>query len=166
MLRKALILIFVILIGFSAAAESVLKVGSPPPSFTLRDINGKTFDLDRTLGGKVVILSFFASWSKSCKEEINFLNELSKKYSGRGLKIVGVSYDRKSRDLKQFVNQNALHFTVLHDSRLKTLKKYRILIIPTLFVIDQKGNVNSIYVDFDKNVEKAVAQDIAKLLKK
>jgi peroxiredoxin len=53
----------------------------------------------------------------------------------------------------------------LHDKKLETLKDFRILILPTLFVIDQSGNINSIFVDFDENVQKAVLTETEKLLK-
>jgi len=162
MFRKILLFLVIALIAVPAFAKPVLKVGSPPPPFSLKNLSGKTIKLKSYLGSKPIILSFFASWSKSCKKEISFLQDLSSKH--KNLKVIGVSFDRKSNDLKNYVSANKISFEILHDSKLKTLRDYRILIIPTLFVIDKSGKVKSIYVDFDKNVEKAVATEIKKLL--
>ena len=128
------------------------------------NLYGKTVSLERYLGKNITILSFFTSWSKSCRQELFFLKELHKKYSKKGFKIIGISFDRKLKKLQPFINENNIRFEILHDKKLKTLKDFRILIIPTLFVIDKEGNIKSIYVDFDKNVEKAVTKEIQKLL--
>ncbi|MEE8637544.1 MAG: peroxiredoxin family protein [Candidatus Margulisiibacteriota bacterium] len=161
MFRKAAIILIVLLLGISASAKSALKVGSPSPSFDLPNLEGKTVSLKDYLGKKVIVLSFFASWSKSCQQEILFLQDLSK---NKGLKILGVSFDRKLKNLKSFINENKIGFEILHDKKLKTLKDFRILIIPTLFVIDKEGIIKSIYVDFDQNVKKAVSKEVQKLL--
>ncbi len=161
MFRKAAIILIVLLLGISASAKPALKVGSPSPSFDLPNLEGKTVSLKDYLGKKVIVLSFFASWSKSCQQEILFLQDLSK---NKGLKILGVSFDRKLKNLKSFINENKIGFEILHDKKLKTLKDFRILIIPTLFVIDKEGIIKSIYVDFDQNVKKAVSKEVQKLL--
>jgi peroxiredoxin len=165
MLRKITIILFVVtLIGFPVFATPALKTGSPAPSVKLPDINGKTIELNTIFGKKGTVLSFFASWSKSCKAELAFLQQLSKDYSKKGIKVIGISFDRKSKKLNRYLNENKIDFTVLHDRKLKTLKDYRILIIPTLFVIDKDGNIKSIYIDFDKNVEESVNKDLKKLI--
>ena len=164
MFRKAIIISIIIFIGISASAKPILKLGSPSPSFELPNLNGETVSLEDFLSKKVIALSFFASWSKSCQEEIFFLQSLHKKYKYKGLKIVGVSFDRKLEALKSFVRENDFEFEILYDKKLKTLKDFRILIIPTLFVIDREGKIKRIYVDFDKNVEKALSKEIQKLL--
>lgn len=165
MLRKVLLIFIVILLGFAATAKPVLKIGSPAPSFSLKNIdNGKAVDLDWYLGKKPVILSFFASWSKSCQKEIGFLQKLQDKYGAEKIKIIGISYDRRASKLKSYLAKNKLDFTIANDKKLKTLKDFRILIIPSLFVIDREGTIKSIYVDFDKNVEKAVSKELQKII--
>jgi peroxiredoxin len=164
MIRKVLVIFMLALVAFPALAKSNLSIGSPPPSFKLPDLNGKSVSLETSLGNKVTILSFFASWSKSCKEEMLALQELFERYDKKGVEIIGVSFDRKSTRLEKFIEESNIEFDILHDKKLRTLKDYRILIIPTLFVIDQYGTVKSIYVDFDKNVNEALTQEIKKLL--
>jgi peroxiredoxin len=165
MFKKIALILIISLLALSAGAKPLLKIGSQPPDFTLSDLNGRNVTLSNYLGSNVVVLSFFASWSKSCQQEIELLQELAKKYNYRDLKIIGISYDRNRVELKSFVETNKLSFTVLHDRKLMTLRDYRILIIPTLVTIDQSGNISSIYVDYDPNVDKALRQEIGELLK-
>ncbi len=164
MLRKAILVLFVLLIGMAALAKPTLKVGLPPPNFELSNLQGETIELESYLNKNIIILSFFTSWSKSCVEEIDFLQELFEQYKTKNVKIFGISFDRKLEDLKSFVRKNGINFQILHDKKLKTLKDYRILIIPTLFVIDVDGNIKNIYVDFDRNVKEAVSKEIQRLL--
>ncbi len=164
MIRKILVILIIALLTVPAAAKSSLKIGAPPPSFNLPNLAGENVSLEKDLGRNVTLLSFFASWSKSCQQEILFLKELDKELKKKGIKIIGISFDRKLKDLQSFINENNIQFEILHDKKLKTIKDFRILIIPTLFVIDQSGNIKSIYIDFDNNVEKAVSQEVQKLL--
>lgn len=156
MVRKIIVITAIVLALISPTiAKSALEIGSPPPSLKL---------IEPYLGNRVIILNFFASFSKSCKEEAVFLQELSDKYTKKGLKVIGVSFDRKSRQLKQFIEENQIDYKVLHDKKLRSLKDYRILILPTLFVIDRSGNISNIYVDFDENVKEALSKEIKNLL--
>ncbi|KPJ64865.1 hypothetical protein AMJ44_12000 [candidate division WOR-1 bacterium DG_54_3] len=164
MFRKVVIIIIVAFLAVPAFAQPVLKIGSSPPSFTLSNLKGEIIYLDRYLGNNIILLSFFASWSKSCREEILFLKELDDQYRKKGLKIIAISFDRKLEKLQSLVDTHDLKFDVLHDKKLTTLKDFRILIIPTLFVIDGEGKIKSIYVDFDENVEKALSKEIQMLL--
>ena len=161
MFQKVIIIVMIAFLAAPAFSQPALKIDSPVPSFTLSNLKGEAIPLDQYLGKKVIILSFFASWSRSCQQELFFLKYL---YENRGLKIIGVSFDRKLNDLKSFINENQIEFEILHDNKLTTLKDFRILIIPTLLVIDKEGNLKNIYVDFDQNVEKAVSKEIQKLL--
>lgn len=164
MFRKIIILLFVILLGTATLAKPVLKIGSPSPSFEATNLEGKTVSLNDYLGKNVIVLSFFASWSKSCQKEIIFLQDLYKEYEKKEVKIIGISFDRALNKLKSFIHENKIEFEIVHDKKLSTLKDFRILILPTLFVIDREGNIQSIYVDFDKNVRQTVSKEIPKLL--
>ncbi|MBN2057885.1 MAG: TlpA family protein disulfide reductase [Candidatus Saganbacteria bacterium] len=154
----------VALMACSASAGPSLKIGSPAPSFDLKLTSGQPLSLEKYLGRDVIILSFFASWSKTCQQEISYMQELERAYGRKGLSIIGVSYDRKTGELKDFLNDNKVAFPVAHDQKLKTLQTYRVIILPTLIVIDRQGNISQIYLDFDGNVEKALDQDIQRLL--
>ena len=53
---------------------------------------------------------------------------------------------------------------MLYDKKMTTLKDYKITVIPTLYLIDQTGEVTKVLVDFDESVEKAVEAELARLI--
>ena len=164
MKRSVVVILLTLLLVIPALGKTALKIGEVCPSFELKNTAGKTVALNQYLGKSPIILSFFSSWSKSCKKEIEFLNTLADQYEKKNIVFIGISFDRKTKDLDSFLAKNKVSFEIIHDKKLKTLKDFRILIIPTLFVIDKEGNIKSIYVDFDKNVKEAVSKEVKKLL--
>jgi peroxiredoxin len=165
MTRKiAVLLTIIILFTFPVIARPVLKIGSSTPSLSLADPAGKSFALEQYLGKDIILLSFFTSWSRSGKEEALFLQNLHAAHEKDGLKIIGVSFDRKINDLVSFISANQISYAILHDKKLKTLNDFGIVVIPTLFVIDRESNIQSVYVDFDKNVKEALEKEVNKLI--
>lgn len=123
------------------------------PTLKLPDLNNKTISLDNYLGKKTIVLSFFASWSKSCQEELEFLKTLAKQ---KDVEVLAISFDKKISTIKKYADENNLNFTILYDKKLTSIKDFKILIIPTLLVIDKSGNITGTYIDFDKNVQQAL----------
>ena len=161
---KLAVALFLLITALAIVAPAEPKVGGSPEPFTLKTMAGQPLSLADHLGKEVVILSFFTSWSKSGRQELAFLNGLAQQYRNKGLKIIGVSYDRKLAELQAYLNEEKLIFDVVPDRRLTTLKDYRILILPTLFLVDRQGNISQIFVDFDGNVAKAVSRRVEELL--
>ena len=59
------------LLGLSLA--SATKVGDAAPNFKLADSSGKVVELSK-LKGQPVVLTFWATWCPSCKQELPELN--------------------------------------------------------------------------------------------
>ena len=151
---------FLLLVAMIAAAitpclaADLPALGDPPPALSLPTLDGKTVNLS-DFSGKNIILTFFASWSKSCQQELADLQELSNQYAGT-LEVVTVSFDKKIKTLSEFVEQNKYTFNFLIDKKLSSLNKYAILIIPATFCINRDGKIDKIFVDYDENVKTAI----------
>ena len=135
-------------------AAELPVVGDTPPSIALPNINGSNVSLS-DFYGKPVILTFFASWSKSCQEELRSLQELSLLYRP-SLEVVAISFDKKLAPLKEYISGQKLSLNFLIDKKLATLNKYAILIIPTTIAVGKDGKIKSIFVDYDDNVKKSL----------
>jgi alkyl hydroperoxide reductase subunit AhpC len=88
------------------------------------------------------------------------LRELYNKYSKRGLEIYSVSIDRNKLLWEQTVEQ--LPWITVHadqNTAGQILLQYNVQGLPTLFLLDQKGNVQGRYIDF-----KVLESDIQKYL--
>ena len=64
----------------STTAFAALKTNDAAPTFSLRDVEGKDFNLSDYVGATrkrratAVILSFFASWCVPCRDELPLFN--------------------------------------------------------------------------------------------
>jgi peroxiredoxin len=161
MWQKASFLAVLLLIGNVALASNDLSIGFPAPEINNRTVDGKVFKLSSQLGEKGTILLFFTSWSKSSQPAINTLLKLSDQ---SGINSCGISFDRKIEDLKSYLTNNKISFPIINDKKLALLKDYRILIIPTIYLLDGAGNIVNIYVDFDDNVAQTLEKEVQGLI--
>ncbi len=121
--------------GVSAEGE-----GSKAPDFSLKDVNGREFTLS-SLRGKAVILSFWATWCPSCKEEMPRFSKVYKEMKGRGLEIVAVSSDYSIGYLKDYLSQNSFDFIMLFDEKRSVTRQYKVPYLPVAFLIDKNGMI-------------------------
>jgi cytochrome c biogenesis protein CcmG, thiol:disulfide interchange protein DsbE len=115
-----------------------LAIGKPAPSITLSTLDGKQIALS-DLRGKVVILTFWATWCEPCQQELPTLSQYAREHAKDGLVVLGFSLD-SADDMKQVraVADN-LSFPVglLGDPHLPGYG--RIWHLPVSFTIDRNG---------------------------
>lgn len=93
--------------------------------------------------GKVVIVTFFASWCGPCREEIPQLVRLRDNTPEENLLILGVNFDHSLEALNRFLQRARINFPVyIGESNVFTSnnKLVEIRAIPRMFVYDASGN--------------------------
>ena len=155
MKRLVFLVAMVILLTTPCIAAELPSIGEPPPALTLPNLSGKSVELSN-FSGRPTILTFFTSWSDTCKRELSDLQELYTSFAP-SLEVIAISLDRKSKTLQEFLANNEYSFKFLIDKKLSSLNKYAILIIPTTFLINREGRIEKILVDYDDNVKTAIA---------
>ena len=74
--------------------HTVAKNPTAPFQFAFADLTGRVVsNTDPQFQGKVVIISITGSWCPNCHDEAPFLSDLYKKYRGRGLEVVALSFE-------------------------------------------------------------------------
>jgi len=76
----------------SPLRAAALKIGQPAPAATLITLDGEHLSTSQ-YSGKVIILTFWATWCVPCREEFPDLVKLEKAYRARGVAVLGVSID-------------------------------------------------------------------------
>ena len=112
-------------------------------NFTLKDVTGKDFSL-AAQRGKVILLSFWATWCGPCKIEIPWFIEFQSKYRSQGLVVVGVSVDDPISGLKPFADRMKMNYPVLVGDGRDDLKEEAygpMWGIPTAFLIGRDGAI-------------------------
>ncbi len=131
--------------GAPAAHGLCVEVGKEIPDITLPDIDGgKVFSL-ASQKGKIVLVSFWASWCPRCEQELTFLEGVYKTSPD----IVVVAINEESRNItkahidriKRMLQDWKIDFPVLVDHTLEAWNRYCINSLPASIIIDKSGVV-------------------------
>ena len=100
-----------------------------------------------SMAGKVVLITFFASWCPPCRAELAELKTLDGTYRQRGLYIVAVNefedFDSlsNSNKLAAFLERMDLPFSVVKGSPSLSKALGTITRIPTVIIFDRRGRL-------------------------
>jgi len=136
-LTRALIVLMAI-VGCGTALADGLTIGAPAPPLTLHSLDGRTIAIS-DLRGKVVILTFWASWCPSCRADLSLLSAYAAEHRAQGLEVLGFSLD--NADELPIVRRIAapLTFPVGLLGSAWAGDYGRIWRLPVSFVIDRDG---------------------------
>lgn len=122
----------------SPAQTAMVRIGQPAPTFELMDMSGKKWTLEE-LKGKIVILNFWASWCKECKDEKKAIQAyLNKNGNDKELVFLTVLYKDNPTAVGEFIKASGFTFPVLIDNGVVSAN-YGIKGVPETFLIDKKG---------------------------
>jgi peroxiredoxin len=114
------------------------------PDFELPDLAGKKVSL-RSLRGKPVLVSFFATWCPPCVEEAPTLEVLAQRI-GAAASIIIVSVDEDMQALERFYAKGATAI-VLRDESRKVPASFGTSKFPESFLIDPTGKVRYSFIN-------------------
>src|ERR1044072_2108746 len=101
--------------------------------------------------GQVLVVDFWASWCKPCRQSIPWLNDLRARYGAQGLVIVGVNVDANRGDAEKFQRDVPIGFEVLYDPMGKLAEQLGLQCMPTSFVFVRDGNLAPTFLGSDED---------------
>ena len=126
----------------SSAAESV-NPKDLAPDFTVYDASGKAVKLSGFRGTPVVI-NFWASWCRYCKEEMPDFNEVYKQYNG-SVKFMFIDWVDGQSETKEsgaaYLKQQGYSFPAYYDLDQDAVQAYGLSGIPATFYVDRQGRL-------------------------
>jgi len=141
-----------------------LAVGVMAPDFSQPDRSGKLVRL-RDFRGKYVLIDFWASWCRPCREESPYLVAAYQQYHSHHFTVLGVSLDRpRGREAwRQAISTDELPGTQvsdLKDFQNEAAKLYSIHSIPQNVLVGPDGRIVA------KNIKaEELSQRLATLLR-
>jgi len=136
-----------------------LKNPNEPLAFRFPDLNGKLIsNTDLEFAHKALIVSIGGSWCPNCQDEAPFLEALYRKYHGRGLEIVELSFEEASQlqnpvRLRAVIHRYGITYPVLVAGTPDQLdEKFphvaNLDCWPTTFFVGKDGLVKAIHTGY------------------
>ena len=117
-----------------------IKLGQAAPGFEVKTLDGKTLSA-HALRGKVVILSFWATWCGPCRQEMPALEAYYKAHAAQGLEIVAISMDDPNKDAMVRQVMSSYSFPAVLQRQAKVMDYGHVLALPMAFVIGRDGTL-------------------------
>ncbi|MCG3114961.1 MAG: TlpA family protein disulfide reductase [Candidatus Manganitrophus sp. SA1] len=160
MLLAVLVLSWGILTGMGSKPP---QVGGPAPSLEAETLKGKTVSLN-DYRGKVVLLTFWATWCEPCKKEMPEIQAAYERYEKDGLVVLAVNFGEKLDTASSFAHHGKLTFPILLDRRANIAERFGVVSLPVTFFIDQDGIIRERVVG-GTLTEQSIEETFKRLLK-
>ena len=131
--------------------------------FDLPSASENTMVNSRQFKGKVLLVTFFATWCPPCIQEIPTLIELQNSYAAKGFSVIGMSVDEGGvPPVKRLIDRTGINYPVLMADNAVAKGFGGVTGIPVTFLVNRKGELVKKYLGY---IEHDVLEDeIKKLL--
>lgn len=120
-----------------------LDEGDYAPDFSLETLEGDVVSLSDYRGQQVMI-NFWATWCPPCRAEMPDMQEV---YESHDIEILAINLTETETSISQvetFTEDFGLTFPILLDHEIEVADLYEIQPIPSSYLIDSEGRVQSI----------------------
>jgi peroxiredoxin len=148
----------------------IISVGySQLPNINLKDVNGVTKNLSKfSNNGNPIIISFWATWCKPCKAELNTIAEEYDDWTEEtGVKLIAVSIDdaRSSTRVEPYINAQGWEYLVLLDPNGDLKRAMNVNNVPHTFLVDGNGKIVWDHNNYSPGDEEELYEELVKIAK-
>ncbi|MBS1635129.1 MAG: TlpA family protein disulfide reductase [Bacteroidetes bacterium] len=155
-------IVFVLCSGFMTAD------GDKIPTVTLKDLNGaKVSSATFTNNGKPIIISFWATWCKPCKKELDAIAEnYSDWQKETGVKLIAISIDdaRSSGKVVADVKAKGWDYEVYIDENQDFKRALNVMNVPHTFLVNGKGEIVWSHNSYSEGDEDKLFENVKKVI--
>jgi cytochrome c biogenesis protein CcmG, thiol:disulfide interchange protein DsbE len=148
----------------------IISIGySQLPNINLKDVNGVTKNLSKfSNNGNPIIISFWATWCKPCKAELNTIAEEYDDWADEtGVKLIAVSIDdaRSSTRVEPYINAQGWEYLVLLDPNGDLKRAMNVNNVPHTFLVDGNGKIVWDHNNYSPGDEEELYEELVKISK-
>ena len=143
------------------AQDPILATRKQAPAFEVTALDGTRFNLD-AMGGRVVLIDFWATWCGPCNEALPEVKKIAKEFAGEPLVILSISWDSDEAKWRGFIEKNEMTWMQYRDADHVLSKEFGVEAIPHYFTIDSDGVLTAELVGSNSDVEGRLKKLVAK----
>ncbi len=157
--------LFATLAGLLVLASSLAQGAAPKAGDVAPDEIGKTLDGGKVRladhSGKVVVVSFWATWCAPCLKELPILEGIQK-LAGKQHKVQVIAVNTEDRDTFRHVTRVLKDFTfsMAYDPGKSGQTAYGVNGVPHLVIIGRDGVILRVYRGYGEETLDSIAADI------
>ena len=142
---------------------STISAGAAAPLFALGGMNGQNYSLSDALKKGPVLAAFYKISCPVCQFTFPFLERIYEAYGDSNITFWGISQDDVS-GTREFMNEFGVKFPSLIDaSGYTTSKQYGLTNVPSIFLIQPDGKVQTATVGFNKRDLEKISTELSKV---
>lgn len=161
--------LFLAAIALTILVSATIINGRTIPSAEVKTLDGQPFNTGKiTNDGKPIIISFWATWCKPCKKELDAISENYPEWQKEtGVKLVAISIDdvRSSANAKKEVTAKGWEFDVYLDANQDFKRAMNVNNIPHTFLVNGKGEIVWQHNSYAEGDEEKMYELVKKLAK-
>ncbi len=127
--------------GSAGGAPPKPAVAGTSADFQLPSVDGRKLG-PKSFPGQVVVVDFWATWCMPCRLQAQILEPVYRDLKGRGVQFLAANVGETPADVKKFLKEKPFPYPVLLDPEQAVAGKMGVFALPTLLVVDKRGNVS------------------------
>jgi thiol-disulfide isomerase/thioredoxin len=163
-LRPACFFALLVLFTHVAVAAAPPGGGDLAPSALGRDANDHDVRVE-DMHGKVVVVTFWASWCGYCLKELPILANIQKLAGADNLQVVAISYKEDHDNFRKIYRTlRKSNLVLTYDTKSTISSAYGVTGIPHMVMIGRDGRIAYVHVGYDESMLDTIANELNTLL--
>ena len=146
---------------------SFVNIGDTAPSFSITDTSGTKFVLD-DLRGKVVLVTFFATWCGPCLLELPHIQKLwddNRENDDFVLIAIAIGREDTNESVAAFQSKHGYTFPMASDPQRASYSLFAAELIPRTYLVSRDGTICFTSTGFYEEESARLQRELAKQLR-
>ena len=162
--RRARSYVLAVLLGAAASAGAAgPKAGETAPDFVGYGADGQPLSV-AAFAGKVVVLSFWASWCGPCKKELPLLEGIARTAGKERVQVLAVNVESSEVYKRLSRHTSELQMLIASDAGHEAQRSYGVNGIPHMVIIGKDSHILRVHRGYSEAGVDAVVDDLNRAL--